>query len=281
MEFIIITGMSGAGKTQAVKCLEDIGYYCIDNMPPVLIKNFVDLNINRDISKVAIVMDIRGGEFFDDLIGALGELNTRDIKYKILFLDAGDDTIIKRFKETRRTHPLANAGNIRQGIARERKRLSNIKKKADYIINTTNMKTAEFNQELRRLILDGADESVYFNLTFKSFGYKQGVPMDTDLVFDVRFLPNPFYLSSMKKLTGNNKKVQSYVLRGDESKEFVSRVRELIEYLIPFYIREGKTSLVVSFGCTGGQHRSVTMANVFSKIFSDEGRRVVTIHRDL
>lgn len=283
MEFIIITGMSGAGKTQASKCLEDIGYYCIDNMPPALIKNFIDININtnKNIGNVAFVVDIRGGEFFDDLMESLNDLNRRGIVYKILFLEASDDTIISRFKETRRKHPLAKAGDMREGIKKERTKLEDIRALADYIVDTSNMKTAKFNQELRKIIIEEGNEAEYFNLTFKSFGYKQGVPRDTDLVFDVRFLPNPFYLSSMKKLTGNNKKVQEYVMRGNEGKEFVKRVHDLIEYLIPFYLREGKTSLVVSFGCTGGQHRSVTMANVFSEIFLEEGRRVITIHRDI
>jgi len=281
MEIIIITGMSGAGKTQASKCLEDIGYYCIDNMPPALIKNFVDINTNKDINKVAFVIDIRGGEFFDDLKESLSELNVRGFVYKILFLEAEDDTIISRFKETRRNHPLAKAGDMRAGIRQERKKLADIKKISDYIMDTSNLKIAKLDQELKKLILEGGSEKDYFNLTFKSFGYKQGVPRDTDIVFDVRFLPNPFYLVSMKKLTGNNKKVQDYVMRGEGCKEFVKRVHDLIEYLIPFYIKEGKSSLVISFGCTGGQHRSVTMANVFSKLFLDEGKRVITIHREL
>ena len=280
MEIIIITGMSGAGKTQASKCLEDIGYYCIDNMPPALIKNFVDINTNKDINKVAFVIDIRGGEFFDDL-KSLSELNVRGFVYKILFLEAEDDTIISRFKETRRNHPLAKAGDMRAGIRQERKKLADIKKISDYIMDTSNLKIAKLDQELKKLILEDGSEKDYFNLTFKSFGYKQGVPRDTDIVFDVRFLPNPFYLVSMKKLTGNNKKVQDYVMRGEGCKEFVKRVHDLIEYLIPFYIKEGKSSLVISFGCTGGQHRSVTMANVFSKLFLDEGKRVITIHREL
>ena len=281
MEIIIITGMSGAGKTQASKCLEDIGYYCIDNMPPALIKNFVDINTNKDINKVAFVIDIRGGEFFDDLKESLSELNVRGFVYKILFLEAEDDTIISRFKETRRNHPLAKAGDMRAGIRQERKKLADIKKISDYIMDTSNLKIAKLDQELKKLILEDGSEKDYFNLTFKSFGYKQGVPRDTDIVFDVRFLPNPFYLVSMKKLTGNNKKVQDYVMRGEGCKEFVKRVHDLIEYLIPFYIKKGKSSLVISFGCTGGQHRSVTMANVFSKLFLDEGKRVITIHREL
>ncbi|MDD2216214.1 MAG: RNase adapter RapZ [Eubacteriales bacterium] len=281
MEFIIVTGLSGAGKTQAINCMEDIGYYCIDNMPPALIQNFIHLTVQgkMKISKAAFVMDIRGGEFFDDLISGLEFLDKADMSYKILFLEASDEVLIRRYKETRRTHPLSHWGAISEGITVERERLSEIRKKADYIIDTSNMKAAQLSEEIRNLLF--SSNATGFTITIQSFGYKKGIPLDADMVFDMRFIPNPFYLASLKKLTGNNKKVQQYVMRFPESQSFVKQIHGLINELIPSYIREGKSQLVLAFGCTGGQHRSVTMANVFKKLLKDDGWRVLTIHRDL
>lgn len=282
MEVIIVTGLSGAGKSQASNCLEDLGYYCIDNMPPSLIKNFINLSMQdkMKIEKAAFVIDIRGGEFFDDLITSLADLDNSGMNYKVLFLEASDEVLIRRFKETRRTHPLATAGNTLKGIAQERKKLFEIRKIADYIIDTTNMKPAKLYEEIRKLPLTDK-EDVSFTISIQSFGYKYGIPLDADMVFDMRFLPNPYYLSSMKKLTGNSEKVKNYVMKFTESKEFVETVHNLINRLIPLYIREGKSHLVLAFGCTGGQHRSVAMANEFTNIFLSEGKRVVTVHRDL
>lgn len=281
MEFIIVTGLSGAGKSQASKCLEDLGYYCIDNMPPALIKNFIHLTVQDkiQIEKAAFVMDIRGGEFFDDLINGLEDLNRAGMDYKILFLEASNEILIRRYKETRRAHPLSRNGTILDGIVAERERLSEIRKAADYIIDTSNMKVAQLNEEIRNLFL--SSDATGFTITIQSFGYKHGIPLDADMVFDMRFIPNPFYLDSLKKLTGNNKKVQEYVMRFSETRSFVTRIHELINGLIPSYIREGKSHLVIAFGCTGGQHRSVTMANVFTALFKKDGWRVLTVHRDL
>lgn len=282
MDVIIVTGLSGAGKSQAVNCMEDMGYYCIDNLPPVLIKNFLDL-IMRDkvsIEKAAFVIDIRGGEFFDALKSGLVELNQAGVKYRIMFLEASDEILIRRFNETRRTHPLACAGNTLEGITAEKQRLLEIRKIADFIIDTSNMKTAQLNETIKKLL--GTEEcGSGFTISVQSFGYKNGIPLDADIVFDMRFIPNPYYLKSMKKLTGNSEKVSNYVLKFPEAQEFLNTVHDLINRLIPFYSREGKSHLVVAFGCTGGQHRSVAMANEFTKRLLEEGKRVIKTHRDL
>lgn len=282
MEVIIVTGLSGAGKSQAMNCMEDLGYYCIDNMPPALIKNFMDLILRDKISidKTAFVIDIRGGEFFDDLKSGLEELKTAGILFKIMFLEASDEILIRRFNETRRTHPLACAGNTIEGITEERKRLLEIRKMSDFIIDTSSMKTAQLNEEIKKLLLS-EEGSPSFTISIQSFGYKHGIPLDADMVFDMRFIPNPYYLKSMRKLTGNSEKVSNYVLKFPETQDFLKAVHDLIDRLIPSYIREGKFHLVLGFGCTGGQHRSVATANEMSRRFLEDGRRVVTVHRDL
>ncbi|HHU17107.1 MAG TPA: RNase adapter RapZ [Clostridiales bacterium] len=282
MDVIIVTGLSGAGKSQAINCIEDLGYYCIDNIPPALIKDFMDL-IMRDrvmIDKAAFVVDIRGGEFFDDLKVTLSELKNIGMKFKVMFLEASDEVLIRRFNETRRTHPLAYAGNTLKGINKERKRLEEIRKIADYVIDTSNMKTAQLSEEIKKLLKTGEGEA-NFTISIQSFGYKNGIPLDADMVFDMRFIPNPFYVKSMKKLTGNNKKVSNYVMKFPETMEFLDTVHKMIDKLIPSYIREGKFHLVIAIGCTGGQHRSVAIANELSERFLNEGKRVITVHRDL
>ncbi|MDD2190551.1 MAG: RNase adapter RapZ [Eubacteriales bacterium] len=281
-DVIIVTGLSGAGKSQAINCMEDLGYYCIDNMPPTLIKNFMDL-ILRDkvtIEKAAFVIDIRGGEFFDDLKASLIDLKNSGIKFKIMFLEASDEILIRRFNETRRTHPLASAGNTLEGITEERKRLEEIRKIADYIIDTSSMKTSQLSEEIKKLLIS-EEGNPSFTLSIQSFGYKHGIPLDADMVFDMRFLPNPFYLKSMKKLTGNSEKVSRYVMKSPEAKEFLDTVHNMVDKLIPYYIREGKFHLVIAIGCTGGQHRSVAIANELSRRFLEEGKRVIKVHRDL
>jgi len=282
MEILIVTGLSGAGKSQAIHFIEDMDYYCIDNMPPALIRDFVNLakQDKMSIQKAAFVVDIRGGEFFGDLQTVLDEMRDSGTEYQLLFLEASDEVLVRRYKETRRSHPLSKTGSIREGIEAERKRLAHIRKEATYIIDTSSMKAAHLNQELRAVLL-GEEDKDNFTITVESFGFKHGMPQEADWVFDVRFIPNPYYLASMKKLTGNSKKVQDYVLKFPESQAFVKQVHSLINELIPHYIREGKYNLVLAFGCTGGQHRSVTMANKFAEIFKEEGKRVVLIHRNL
>ncbi len=281
MEFIIVTGLSGSGKSQAMNCMEDLGYYCIDNLPPVLIKNFIELAVQdkMKIEKAAFGIDIRGGEFFDDLKKGLEDLKQAGMRFKVLFLEASDEVLIRRYKETRRVHPLAVGGSITEGIAKEREKLEDIRKTADYILDTSNMKVAQFHEELRNLL--SSDDATGFTITIQSFGYKYGIPLDADMVFDLRFIPNPYYLPSLRNLTGNSQKVRDYVMKTPQAQSFVERVYALIDDLIPFYMKEGKAQLVIAFGCTGGQHRSVAMANLFTEMFQQAGRRILTIHRDL
>ncbi len=282
MDVIIVTGLSGAGKSQAINCMEDLGYYCIDNMPPALINSFLDL-IMRDkvaVEKAAFTIDIRGGEFFDDLKSSLEDLEEAGLKFRVMFLEASDEVLIRRFNETRRAHPLACAGNTLEGITLERQRLLEIRKISDYVIDTSNMKTAQLKEEIKKLLLS-EKEDPNFTISIQSFGYKHGIPLDADMVFDMRFIPNPYYLKSMRKLTGNSEKVSNYVMKFPETREFLNTVHELINRLIPSYVREGKFHLVIAIGCTGGQHRSVAVANELSKRFLEEGKRVITVHRDL
>ena len=281
MEFIIITGMSGAGKSQAKKCLEDMSFYCIDNLPPSLIGDFIELSVsNSEIKKAAFVIDIRGGQFFDDLKESIEQLKKEGRKFKVLFLEASDETLIRRYKETRRDHPMSVGGSIVKGIREERNRLSEIRQVSDYIIDTSSLKSSQLKTMISA-ILEEEQQQVNLTLNIVSFGYKHGIPLDADNVFDVRFIPNPFYLKSLKKLTGNNKKVQDYVLRWPETQEFLRKTYEMTQYLIPFYIKQGKSNLVIAFGCTGGQHRSVTIANRFYEMLLNDGYRVTITHKEL
>ena len=283
MEVVIITGLSGAGKTKAADWFEDKGYYCIDTMPPALIKNFIDLTLtgSKKVKKAAFVVDVRGGQFFGDLKASINGLEgDPNVDFKILFVEASDETLIRRYNETRRIHPLSTAAITKEVIEEERSQLAELRSHASYIIDTSSLKVAEFNAELNKLFTEEGDKSS-FVLNIMSFGYKHGIPIEADWVLDVRFIPNPYYVPSLKHLTGNNKKVSQYVLRQDISKEFVNRIQELIKRLIPCYIKEGKYSLTVAFGCTGGHHRSVAIANEMYRIFTEEGRRVTLEHRDL
>ena len=283
MEVVIITGLSGAGKTKAADWFEDKGYYCIDNMPPALIRNFIDLAMTgkRRIEKAAFVVDIRGGQFFGDLKEMMVSMEDDiNIDFKILFIEASDETLIRRFNEARRSHPLASGLMTREAIQKEREELTELRNHANFVIDTSSPKVAELNSELDKFFGTKTKHDS-FVLNIMSFGYKHGMPLEADWVVDVRFIPNPYYVSSLKKLTGNNKKVAQYVLRQDVTKEFVNRFREIITRLVPAYVKEGKYSLTIAFGCTGGQHRSVTLANEFYRIFTAEGWRVTLEHREL
>lgn len=283
MEVVMITGLSGAGKTKAADWFEDKGYYCIDNMPPALIKNFIDLAMTgkRKIQKAAFVVDIRGGQFFGDLKETIISLEDDiNIDFKILFIEASDEALIRRFNEARRTHPLAASLMTREAIQIEREELAELRSHANYVIDTSSLKVAEMNSELDKLF-GSKTKKASFVLNLMSFGYKHGMPAEADWVIDVRFIPNPYYVSSLKKLTGNNKKVAQYVMKQDITKEFVNRFHEIIARLLPCYVKEGKYSLTIAFGCTGGQHRSVALANEFYKIFMAEGWRVTLEHREL
>lgn len=282
MRFVIVTGMSGAGKSQAIKFLEDIGFFCVDNLPPSLIPKFAEICFapNSEINKVALGIDIRGGRLFSDLFSGLSSVKDNGYNYEILFLDASDDVLVKRYKETRRKHPLALEDRINTGIEKERKILNDVKERASYIIDTSNLLTRQLKEEINHIFLeDKKFESLI--ITVLSFGFKYGIPNDSDLVFDVRFIPNPYYISDMKELTGNDDKVKDYVMKWSESQQFLNKLKDMVEFLIPNYIKEGKNQLVISIGCTGGKHRSVTLANALYNSLKQCGHRVIIEHRDI
>ena len=283
MDVVIVTGLSGAGKTKAIEWFEDRGYYCIDNIAPTLIGNFIDLTMagRKKIKKAAFGIDIRGGEFLTDSKAVVEALRKdENVNLKMLFVEASNETLIRRYKETRRVHPLSDQPITSEIIEEEKSIMSDLRKEANFIIDTSRMKVAEFNDEMTKLFeKENAGDS--FILNVMSFGYKKGIPLETDWVVDARFIPNPYYIPSLKKLTGNNKKVANYVLKQDASIEFLNRYTELIRKAIPNYIKEGKYSLTIAVGCTGGQHRSVALANEIAAIFRREGRRVTLEHRDL
>jgi UPF0042 nucleotide-binding protein len=281
MEFLIITGLSGAGKSQAMKVMEDIGFYCMDNLPPALLPKFAELcyESKRVVNKVAVVVDIRGGEFFNDLFKSLENLKKQGFRYRILFLDASDEILIKRYKELRRPHPLEPEGRIIDGIEKERIKLKEVKERADYIIDTTNFTIGMLKEEIKKIFIEGK-ESDNLTISILSFGFKHGIPIDADLVFDVRFLPNPHYIDELRDFTGNDKQVRDYVMGWEHTKIFVDKLTDMINFLIPYYIKEGKTQLVIGIGCTGGKHRSVTVANVLYENLKEKGYRVIINHRD-
>ena len=283
MRFVIVTGLSGAGKTQAIRSLEDLGYFCVDNLPPTLIPKFAEACFQTDgkINKIALVIDIRGGLFFDDLFNSLIFLKEQGFNYEILFLDATDEVLINRYKESRRKHPLAPEGRTLTGITLERNRLKEVKDRADNIINTSSFSSRELREEINRIY--GEEDQIESQLIISvvSFGFKYGVPLDSDLVFDVRFLPNPFYIPELKGFSGNDEPIKEYVLKFPETIGFLERLDDMLEFLIPNYLKEGKRQLIVSIGCTGGRHRSVTIANeIYSKL-RNEGHKVNIEHRDI
>ena len=282
MRFIIVTGMSGAGKSTALKSLEDIGFFCVDNLPIVLIQKFADIcaNPNSHLSKVALGVDLRSGKGFEGLVTILEEIYECGLECEILFLESADSTLIKRYKETRRKHPLVPEGRIEQGVNQERELLKSIKEKANWIIDTSNLLPRELKIELNKIFLEGKK---YNNLiiTILSFGFKNGIPSDSDLVFDVRFIPNPYYIPELKPKNGNDKEIQEYVMKWDVSKKFIEQLEEMIKFLLPNYIIEGKNQLVISIGCTGGKHRSVTLANELYKRLMPFGYSTKLYHRDI
>lgn len=282
MRFVIITGLSGAGKSQAIKAFEDLDYYCIDNLPPKLIQKFADLCIQSQgkMDKVALVIDIRGGIFFDDLIEELKGLNMGEYSYEILFLDASDQVLIKRFKETRRKHPLAPSNLVSEGIKEERKKLKSIKELADNIIDTSGLKPKELKEEIVKVYRDKEKQGKML-INILSFGFKHGIPLEGDLIFDVRFLPNPFYIEHLRPQSGKDKEVKDYVLSFPETMEFIKKLEDMIDFLLPFYIKEGKFQLVIGIGCTGGQHRSVTISNHLFESLKEKGYWVAINHRDV
>ena len=283
MDFIIVTGLSGAGKTRAINALEDIGFFCADNIPPQLIQTFYEMTqqSHGSLSHVAVVTDIRGGDMFSKLLSTLDQMDAERKEYKILFLDANDYILINRFKETRRKHPLSDncLGSLDQAVKLERDVLRPVKERADYIIDTSYLSPAQLKERISSLFLGDASDAMKIHCI--SFGFKFGMPTEADLVFDVRCLPNPFYVEDLKHLTGLDKPVQDYVLRSDETKGFVSRLFSLVDYMIPLYCNEGKSQLVIAIGCTGGHHRSVTLAQVLYEHLLEQNLRASVNHRDI
>ena len=284
MRFIIVTGMSGAGKSTAMKMMEDVGFFCIDNLPILLLDKLVDFSssLDADIQKVAVGIDIRNKEGLEKIESMLAQFKERKVHYEILFLDAVDDVLIKRYKETRRNHPLAGTERVQKGIDEERKKLEFLKSEPDYIIDTSKLLTRELKIELEKIFIENQDYKNLF-VTILSFGFKYGIPSDSDIVMDVRFLPNPYYVEGLRAKTGNDKEIQDYVMQFPEAKEFVDKLEDMIRFLIPNYISEGKKQLVISIGCTGGKHRSVTLANqLYERMnLSDKKYGLKIEHRDI
>lgn len=282
VKLLIITGMSGAGKSQAIQSMEDLGFFCVDNLPPILIPKFAELCLQSEgkINKVALVVDIRGGEFFNDLFAALEGIKNLGIYFEILFLEASDEVLVKRFKETRRRHPLGTDGGVYEGISLERKRLGDLRGRADKIIDTSNLKPIELKEEIQRIWGKG-NRNKKLAITIMSFGYKHGIPLDTDLLVDVRFLPNPYYIAELRPLTGLDAEVQEYVLKSPITKEFLDKYYQLLNFLIPLYVTEGKNHLVIAIGCTGGQHRSVAIANYLGEVLAKNDYQITIKHRDI
>jgi UPF0042 nucleotide-binding protein len=281
MKFVIVTGLSGSGKSEAMRGLEDMGFYCVDNLPPALITKFAELcyQPNSNIDKVALGIDIRGREFFETLHDSLNHLKTQDYKYEILFLDCSDDVLLKRYKMTRRNHPLSKNMQIPEGIKEERRIMEPLKSVASSIIDTTNMKPKDLKEEIEKIFSNG-EENSKLTISMVSFGFKHGIPSDCDLVFDVRFLPNPYYIEELRPKTGDDKEVRDYVMNSKISEEFYEKLSDMIQFLVPQYIEEGKHHLVIGIGCTGGRHRSVTISNMIYDELNNKGYRVVKKHRD-
>ena len=282
MKLLILTGMSGAGKNTAFKMLEDMGYYCVDNLPIQLLKSVVELAENGTFDKKIVVgIDVRGGNAVKLLPDILQELDNDQRHYSILFLDAEDDVLVKRYKETRRNHPLSGKERIMAGIQEDRESIGFLMDEADYVIDTTHLLTRELKEELEKIFVEDADYKSLF-VTIVSFGFKYGIPEDADLVFDVRFLPNPYYDTELRPFTGNDQPIKDFVLKYDEAQTFLAKTTDLIKFLIPNYIKEGKNQLVIAVGCTGGKHRSVCLADeIFKALNNDESYGLKIEHRDI
>jgi len=282
MRLVVITGLSGAGKTLVIRYMEDLGFFCIDNLPPKLIPKFAELCYQSwgDNAKAAIVVDIRGGGFFDDLLECLQILTEDGFTYEILFLDAQDEVLIKRYKESRRIHPLVKEGRLIQGIHIERERLKNVQDKANHIIDTSHLQPKQI-KEILSDIFGKSSEMTKFSISVNSFGFKRGILLDADIVFDVRFLPNPFYIEDLKAFSGEHIDVKDYIFSFPEAKDFLNKLVDMLEFLIPYYMREGKLQLVVGIGCTGGRHRSVAISNSLFDLLKAKGHVVTIEHRDV
>ena len=283
MRFVIVTGMSGGGKSTALRMLEDVGFYCVDNLPVPLIEKFVELIAmpNSEVGKVALGLDVRADQPFEDAQKVLEKLKENGYSFEILFMEASDQVLLKRYKETRRMHPLSPDGRVEDGILKERKILQDIRSKADYVIDTSKLLTRELKEEIDRIFVKN-EEYNSLMITILSFGFKHGIPADADLVFDVRFLPNPFYIDELKYKTGNDKEVQDYVMSFPEAETFIDKLCDMLSFLIPNYVKEGKYQLVIGIGCTGSKHRSVTLANrLYSRLKNKGNYGLKIAHRDV
>ncbi|MBQ8117345.1 MAG: RNase adapter RapZ [Lachnospiraceae bacterium] len=283
MRFVVVTGMSGGGKSTALKMLEDFGFYCVDNLPASLIEKFVELITmpNGEITKVALGLDVRADQSFEKTTKVLKDLRAKGYRFEILLMDASEAVLIKRYKETRRVHPLAAGGRVEDGVRKEQKVLAAIRKMADYVIDSSKLLTRELKAELERIFVAN-EEYNSLMVTVMSFGFKHGIPADADLVFDVRFLPNPFYIEELKHKTGNDPEVQQFVMSNPEAETFLQKLTDMVQFLIPNYINEGKNQLVIAIGCTGGKHRSVTLANELYARMKDQGHYGIKLyHRDM
>lgn len=282
LQFVIITGLSGAGKSNAMKVFEDLGFFCVDNLPPALLPKFAELCLQSEgrVSRAAVAVDVRGGEFFNDFFGALGQLGGLGIDAQIVFLDAADDILVRRYEETRRKHPLAHAGGVLESIQTERRRLQAVKEKADKIVDTSSLSVRELRNTIVEAFVRGGEAST-LTVSVVSFGYKYGIPLDADLVFDVRFLPNPHYDETLRALPGDSPQVRAFVLGAPATQEFMRHLTHLMDYLLPQFVSEGKSHLTVALGCTGGKHRSVVLADELGAYLTRAGYQVTVRHRDI
>ncbi|MBO8127249.1 MAG: RNase adapter RapZ [Firmicutes bacterium] len=282
MDFVIVTGLSGAGKTEAARSFEDLGFFCIDNLPPMLVPKFTDLvaQSGGNINRIALVIDIRGGKFFNDVFDVLEGLESRGIRYSILFLEASDEALVRRFKESRRRHPLAPEGSILEGITLERKRLQELRGRATHIINTTDLKPRELREKIKNIFGNG-NFGDKMHITVTSFGFKYGLPIDADLTLDVRFLPNPHYVDSLRPQTGLDKAVSDYVTKWPVTQQYLEKLQDFLGFQLPLFVNEGRSELMIAVGCTGGRHRSVTIAERLGAFFRGKGFPVTIEHRDI
>lgn len=282
LKFVLITGLSGAGKTETVRILEDLGFFCVDNLPPALIPKFAELCVQSEgkIKHVALVCDIRGRGFFDHLIEVLEDLEETGFSYEILFLEASDEALVRRYKESRRRHPLVPEGTILEGIRQERQRLQELRGRAHRLVDTSSLSPRELRDEIGQWFADNRQQSP-MAISVISFGYKHGLPLDADLAVDVRFLPNPYWVESLSRLTGHDKEVRDYVLKWSITQKFLRKYLDLVEFLLPQYVKEGKQELVIAIGCTGGRHRSVVLANYIADFIRQQGFVVNVEHREL
>ena len=283
VELLIVTGMSGAGKSQAANALEDMGFYCVDNIPPAIIQSFVELSSRsgNELGKLAIVTDVRGGDLFEEIIEVLADLKIKSVNYKILFLDASNEILIRRYKENRRKHPLVSGENLSLSAAVKKERiiLEKIRSTADFVVDTSYISIPQLKEKLSNIFFETVGGVL--KIQCKSFGFKYGTDTEADLVIDVRCLPNPFYVEELKEKTGLDKQVRDYVMESEASREFYKRLVDFIDCAVPLYAKEGKSQLVIAFGCTGGKHRSVTFAELISKHLTEQKFDCMTVHRDI